>query len=160
MTAPASKPMADGAALDQMTEAAEAWARKYRNLEGGEDDWRRDFDERHAARAEQLAEASTAPARPFAARDWILGIVLWLLIAAAVFVFSVLVMQLQGTWTIVFGVFALLIAGVGLWQSYAETSSATRAATRLEKKRSWLMDVSRKAAFDVLRGRRDGKDGR
>lgn len=159
MTTAPAKPMADGKALDEMTEAAEAWARKAKLPEGGEDAWRRAFDERLGGRADQLAAKSTQPARPFEPRDWILALILWLLIGMAVFVFSVFVMQLQGTWTIVFGAFAILLAGVGIWQSWSETTSERRAAQRLEKKRAWLMDVSRKAAFDILRGRSAGGSG-
>lgn len=153
MTDDPVKPLSDGKALDAMTTDAEAWARKYRPAAGGEEAWGRDFDARLGRRADELAAASTAPARRFRARDWVLAVLLWLVIGMAVFVFSVAVMQLSGTWTIIFGVFAILVAAVGLWQSWAETTSAARAEKRLAKKRRWLADVSRKSAFDIIRAR-------
>ena len=147
------RPMPDGKALDEIIEASEKWARSYRRLEEPEETWKADYEARQAGLIDRLAEQTTAPARPFQARDWILAIVLWLLIAMAVFVFSVVVMSLSGTWTIVFGVFALLIAAVGVVQSYRETTSGPRAAKRLAATRERIEGVGRRAALDLLRER-------
>ena len=141
--------MKDGQALDRLTEHVESWARSYRHLDDP-DRWDGDFAAKFESEANDLARRSTPRARPFAARDWILAIVLWGLIAGTVWVFSYYVMQLDGTWPIVFAVFAVLIAAVGIWQSYLEVTSEKREADKLVKKQQWLLGVTRKVSHRVF----------
>lgn len=150
---PAGGPeLKDGQALDRLTESVEKWARSYNRLDDAER-WDEDFRNRFASSAKTLARKSTPEARPFGVRDWVLAVVLWLAIGAFVFIGSILLMQLDGTWRIVFAVFAGLIALVGIWQSYLEVTSAKRAADKLAKKEEWLLAVSRKSMTRILNER-------
>ncbi|PPG04265.1 hypothetical protein C5E06_05590 [Pseudoclavibacter sp. RFBI5] len=142
----------DGEAMDMLTDRAERWAAKYKNLSDSER-WRSDYDEHFDAPALQLAKRCTLEARPFGVKDWILALVLWFLIGGTVFLASNFLMQLEPTWQIVFAVFAVLIAVVGIMQSYLETTSERRAAKRLAGKKDWLLSVSRKAAMATLSSR-------
>ncbi|WP_068492926.1 hypothetical protein [Pseudoclavibacter helvolus] len=142
----------DGEAMDLLTDRAERWAGKYKNLSDPER-WRSDYDEHFTAPALQLAKRCTLEARPFGAKDWILAFVLWFLIGGTVFLASNFLMQLEPTWQIVFAIFAALIAVVGIVQSYLETTSEKRAAKRLSAKHEWLLNVSRKAALATLNSR-------
>lgn len=139
----------DGQALDRLTERAERWARSYRHADDVERR-ERDFAERFEGEAADLARRSTGAARPFEPRDWVVAIVLWCLIGAVVWLFSVFAMSLDDTWRIVFAIFAALIAAIGVWQSYLEVTSERRAADRLAKKERWLLGVSRKAAERIF----------
>lgn len=147
-----------GKALDLLTEKVEKWAQSYRHLDEP-DRWDTDFQAKFQDDAAALARRSTAEARRFEARDWFLAILLWALIGGIVWVFSFLVMQLEGTWPIIFGVFALLVAIVGIWQSYTETTSEKRAADKLAKSEQWLLGVTRKAANRILTQRAAARAG-
>lgn len=138
-----------GKALDLLTEKVEKWAGNYRKL-GEPERWEPDFEAKFARDAADLASRSSASARRFVARDWVLAIVLWGMIAAIVWVFSLFVMQLEGAWPIIFAVFAVLIAAVGIWQSYMEVTSEKRAADKLAKNEQWLLGVTRKTANRIL----------
>lgn len=151
MTKPTER-LSDGKALDRLTEQAEQWAKSYGGV-SDESKWEPAFTSKFERVAASLARQCTEPARRFTARDWILGIILWLTIAAIIFVLSVFVLALETTWTIAFGIFAVLVAIVGLWQSYLETTSEKRAGTKLQKKEEWLMAVSKKAAMRILAAR-------
>lgn len=142
----------DGEAMDMLTERAERWAAKYKQLSDPER-WRSDYDEYFTAPALRLAERCTLAARAFGPKDWILAFVLWFLIGGTVFLASNFLMQLEPTWQIVFAVFAVLIAAVGIVQSYLETTSEKRAVKRLAAKHEWLLNVSRKAALATLSSR-------
>lgn len=149
---PQGPTLKDGQALDRLTERTEEWARSYGRIRD-ESRWADDFDARFAKQADSFAEQCTPAARRFTARDWILAIVLWAMIAMIVFVGAVVLLSLQGTTTLVFLAFAVLVGVVGLWQTYLETTSEARAAKKLEKKREWLYSVSRKAAMSILQQR-------
>lgn len=139
----------DGQALDRLTERVESWARSYRFLDDP-DRWDTDFAAKFEREAGDLARRATPEPRPFAARDWLLALVLWGLIAGTVWVFSYYVMQLDGTWPIIFAVFAVMIAAVGIWQSYLEVTSEKRYTEKLAKKEQWLLGVSRKASHRIF----------
>ncbi|KAB1656895.1 hypothetical protein F8O01_09635 [Pseudoclavibacter chungangensis] len=150
------QPMKDGQALDRLTENVETWAKSYRHVDD-EERWERDFLAKFDSQAADLARRSTASTRSFGARDWILAVVFWSFLAFVVFIGSVLLMQLEGTWRIVFAVFAALIAAVGIWQSYLEATSVKRHADKLEKKREWLLGVTRKVMTRTLVERRTAR---
>lgn len=145
----------DGQALDRLSTEVEQWARSYSRLRD-ESRWDDDFESRFQPRAADLARRSTPAARSFEARDWILGVAVWALLGALVFVFSVFAMQLDATWQLVFAGFAVLVAAVGLWQSYLEVTSVKRAADKLARKEQWLLGVTRKRARQVLEQRAAG----
>ncbi|MGO2110972.1 MAG: hypothetical protein ACTH31_05110 [Pseudoclavibacter sp.] len=138
-----------GKALDLLTEKVENWAQSYRRLDEPER-WGTDFESKFQRDAASLAGRCSQAARRFEGRDWGLAIALWLAIGVVVWVFSVFVMQLDGSWPIIFGVFAALIAAVGIWQSYVETTSEKRAADKLAKHEQWLLGVTRKNATKIL----------
>ncbi|WP_066081273.1 hypothetical protein [Pseudoclavibacter albus] len=144
--------LSDGQAFDRMIEQSEKWAKRT-SIPKDESSWRSHFTTSNAALLDELTSRSTASARRFTAKDWILGIVLWIIIAMTVFVLSVFLMQLSGTTTIIFGVFAILIAIVGFWQSYQETSSERRAERRMERKRAQLVEIGWKRAERILTDR-------
>lgn len=149
-TTPVGVPeLKDGQALDRLTERVEAWARSYSRLSERER-WDADFADRFQAPAADLARRTTPAARRFGARDWVLAIAVWVFIAGAVYVFSFYVMQLDGVWPSIFAVFAVLIAAVGVWQSYLEVTSTKREADKLAKKEQWLLGVTRKTAHRIL----------
>lgn len=138
-----------GKALDLMIEKVEAWAKSYKWPDQPEK-WEPAFEQKFQPEAQILARRSTATPRRFEAKDWVLGIVLWGIIAACVWVFSFFVMQLDEMWPWVFAAFAVLIAAVGIWQSYQEVTSEKRAADKLAKNEQWLLGVSRKTVARVM----------
>ena len=153
---PAGVPeLKDGEALDRLTKAVEQWAKRYRHADDPER-WDADFAERFGTEAKDLARRSTAKARRFTVRDGVLAVIVWGLLAGVVFVFSTFVMQLDAAWQAVFAGFAVLIAAVGIWQSYLEVTSAKRAADKLAKKEQWLLGVTRKSMHRVLAERAAG----
>lgn len=152
MSADAQKRLRDGEAMDQMLTESDRWAKRYK-ITGDEHDWVAAFDAHHEPIATRLAMQSTQEARPFTARDWVLAAFVWVLMGMIVFAGSVILMNLQGTLTIIFGVFAVLVAIVGLIATYFETASPARAERRFQRKREWLMRTSRNSAIDIVRSR-------
>lgn len=139
----------DGQALDRLTERVERWATSYKHLDDPAR-WDTDFQTKFEPDASDLARRATAEARPFAGRDWVLAIALWGVIGGIVWIFSTFVMALDGTWRVVFAIFAALLAAVGIWQSYLEVTSEKRVADKLAKKEQWLLGVTRKVANRIL----------
>lgn len=135
-----------------LTDRAERWAGKYKNLSDPER-WRSDYDEHFTAPALQLAKRCTLEARPFGAKDLILAACALVPHRRHGLPRLELLMRLEPTWQIVFAIFAALIAVVGIVQSYLETTSEKRAAKRLSAKHEWLLNVSRKAALATLNSR-------
>lgn len=149
---PTEARMSAGQAFDRIIEVSEAWAKRT-SIPRERSDWRNHYVTSNAASLDELSERSSASARAFTAKDWILGIMLWIIIAMTVFVLSVFLMQLSGTTTIIFGVFSLFIAVIGFWQSYQETCSEQRASRRRERKRAQLAEIGFKRAERILNGR-------
>ncbi|MDJ1371853.1 SdpI family protein [Gulosibacter molinativorax] len=141
----------DGQAVDQLSDRAERWAKKYKN-QSDEKQFLVDFDAKFRPEAAKLAAQCTVGARPFGLKEWIIAVPLWLILGAIVFFGSVLLMQPTGVWFWVFLVVAVLIAIVGIAYVYYDTTSEKRAAKRLADKVDWLLGVSRKTATDTIRG--------
>lgn len=140
--------LSDGKALDLATDQAERWARTFRADRS--DSPSQAAHDALDERARELADRTVPPVRAFTGRDWVLGVVLWLCIGAIVFVGSVALLGLSGQTTIWFALFALGLAVVGLWQSYAETTSVPRHERKVARKREWLVGATHKAAMKAL----------
>lgn len=143
----------DGEAADRFAAQVERWARGYRNLDD-EAQLRNDYGAKFRPEAERLATACTAPARVFEARDWVLAVLLWAIIAGGVLLGSILLMKPEPLWFWVFVGVAVAIFGIGLALVYRDTTSEKRAQQRLREKTNWLIGLGLRAAEKVVRERR------
>lgn len=142
----------DGAALDQLSDSVERWAKKYPHPE--------DREARHSAyrekflpQAQRLAAQCTAGPRPFTGKDWILAVLLWLIVAGTVLALSVLMMQPAGGWFWFFVAVAVVIFVAGLVTVKIETSSPARARAKYASKIEWLLAAAERTGTSVMNAR-------
>ena len=142
----------DGEALDRLVDRTERWAASYPHI-ADPSRWDGDYEAKFRREAEQLATQSTAPAREFGVKDWILAVLLWLIMGGGVLALSILLMQPDQFWFWVFVGTAVGIFVIGVAYVYVDTTSPKRAEQRRRNKIEWLLGAARKPAYATLETR-------
>lgn len=154
---PPAPPLKDGQALDRLIDRTERWAASYPHIAADRSRWQTDYEAKFRREAEQLATQSTAPARAFGPKDWILAVLLWLIISGGVLAMSILLMRPDPLWFWVFVGVAVAIFIIGVGFVYYDTTTPARADKRLAEKEEWLLSAARKPAFAKLEQRAAAK---
>ena len=149
----------DGEALDRLVDRAERWAKTYRRIDDDESQWEADYEAKFRPEAERLAAECTPRARAFAAVDWIMAVLVWLLVAGIVLGGSILLIRPSATWFWIFVGVAALIAVIGIGYVHYDTTSPARAEAKLEQKTEWLLGAAKRRAFADLRDRASERGG-